>query len=282
MFYNELIEFRPKVSIIISFYNKIDNLKLVLAGLTRQSFKEFEVIIADDGSKEDVVNELKQIIENTQLKIIHIWHKDLGWRKNIILNKAICIANSDYLIIIDGDCIPHKHFIKEHFQARQKNVVLAGRRVNLSARISNMLKPAYVKKGFLENLFIPLMIFDRILGKGSYIEYALYIRSKWLRKKINMKDRGILGSNFSIHKQNILEINGFDERYLAPYLGEDTDLEYRLRLNGISVKTVKYLAIQFHIYHKRLINMKQNEIIFEDTKKNQYAYTPYGIIKKPN
>ncbi len=272
--------FNPKVSLIVSFYNKIDILKLVLAGLERQSFKEFEVIIADDGSKEAVVNEIKQIIAISNLNIIHVWHEDFGWRKNIIFNCAIVKAKADYLIFIDGDCIPHKHFIKEHYLERQKNVVLAGRRVNLSKRVSRILKPSFVKSGFLENLFIPLMIVERLLGKGSFIEYALYIKSKQLRKKINNKDRGILGCNFSIHKQDILAINGFDERYLSPYLGEDTDLEYRLRLNGLSVKTVKYLAIQFHIYHERLINTKQNEIIFEDTKKNHYAYTPYGIVKK--
>jgi Glycosyltransferases, probably involved in cell wall biogenesis len=273
-------EYLPKVSLIISFYNKIDILKLVLAGLEKQSFKEFEVIIADDGSKAEVVNEIKQIIANSKLNIIHIWHEDLGWRKNIALNNAIIKSKADYLVFIDGDCILHKHFIKEHYLARQQNVMLAGRRVYLSERVSQILKPAYVKHGFLENLFVPLMIIDRLLGKGSYIEYALYIRSKWLRKKINNKDRGILGSNFSIHKQDILAINGFDERYASPYLGEDTDLEYRLRLNGIKVKTLKFLAIQYHFYHERLVNTKQNESIFEDTLKNKYVYTPYGIKKQ--
>jgi len=273
-------EYLPKVSLIVSFYNKIDIFKLVLAGLERQSFKEFEVIIADDGSKVEVVNELRQIISSSKLNIIHLWHEDLGWRKNIALNNAIIKSKADYLVFIDGDCIPHKHFIKEHYLARQQNVMLAGRRVYLSERVSRILKPAYVKHGFLENLFVPLMIIDRLLGKGSYIEYALYIRSKWLRKKINNKDRGILGSNFSIHKQDILAINGFDERYTSPYLGEDTDLEYRLRLNGIKVKTLKFLAIQYHFYHERLVNTKQNESIFEDTLKNKYVYTPYGIKKQ--
>jgi glycosyltransferase involved in cell wall biosynthesis len=270
----------PKVSLIISFYNKLDVLKLVLAGLERQSFKEFEAIIADDGSKQEVVDEIKQIIETTKLNLIHIWHEDLGWRKNIALNNAIIKSRSEYLVFIDGDCIPHKHFIKEHYLSRQEGVVLAGRRVNLSKRISRILKPSFVRSGYLENLFIPLIIIERLLGKGSYIEYALYIKSKWLRKKINNKDRGILGSNFSLHKQDILAINGFDERYNAPYLGEDTELEYRLRLNGLSVRTVKYLAIQFHIYHERLVNTKQNETIFDDTKKNNYIYIPYGIKKQ--
>ena len=270
----------PKVSLIISFYNKLDILKLVLAGLERQSFKEFEVIIADDGSKQEIVDELKRIIAYSKLNIVHVWHEDLGWRKNIALNNAIIKSRAEYLVFIDGDCIPHKHFIKEHYLSRQKSVVLAGRRVNLSEHISRILKPSFVRHGYLENLFIPLMIFERFLGKGSYIEYGLYIKSKRIRKKINKKDRGILGSNFSIHKQDILAINGFDERYNSPYLGEDTDLEYRLRLYGFSVRTVKFLAIQFHTFHERLVNTKQNEAIFEDTKKNNYAYIPYGIKKQ--
>jgi len=111
-------------SVIISFYNKIEILKLVLAGFERQSRKGFEIIIADDGSANAVVDELQRIIKASPLQIKHVWHPDNGWRKNIILNRAIASSCSEYIVFTDGDCIPHRHFIKEHLLAKRKNHVL--------------------------------------------------------------------------------------------------------------------------------------------------------------
>lgn len=124
-----------KATLIISFYNKIDYLKLVLAGMERQSSNEFEIIIADDGSREEVVRELKEIMDRSSLAIKHVWQEDKGFRKCRILNKSICEAKTDYLIFIDGDCVPHKEFVREHIENRSKGVCLAGRRVNLSKKL---------------------------------------------------------------------------------------------------------------------------------------------------
>ena len=96
-----------KASIIAAFYNRIDYLKLVLAGLERQTEKDFELIIADDGSRKDIVEEIKVIQTIHSFPIKHIWQEDKGFRKNRILNKAIIASESDYLIFIDADCIPH-------------------------------------------------------------------------------------------------------------------------------------------------------------------------------
>ncbi|MHB8336741.1 MAG: glycosyltransferase, partial [Ignavibacteriaceae bacterium] len=50
-----------KASVILSFYNKIDYLKLVLAGFERQTFNDFEVIIADDGSSGEVISGIENL-----------------------------------------------------------------------------------------------------------------------------------------------------------------------------------------------------------------------------
>jgi cellulose synthase/poly-beta-1,6-N-acetylglucosamine synthase-like glycosyltransferase len=208
-----------------------------------------------------------------------MWHKDKGWQKNIILNKAIVAASSEYAIFIDGDCIPHRHFIKEHLLAKEKNLVLTGRRVLLSERISEFLTVNKVRRGFLERMLLPWMILEQLFGNGQFVENAIYFKWKWIRKRINKKDRGLLGSNFSIHKVDLLAINGFDERYLSPYIGEDTDLEYRLRLTGCRFKHLKHLAIQYHYFHPRLEFNDSNYSIFNDNKQRGTAYTPFGIMK---
>jgi glycosyltransferase involved in cell wall biosynthesis len=268
-----------EASVILSFYNKIEVLKLVLSGFERQSLKNFEIIIADDGSDNSVVHELQQIMQGSSLHISHVWHPDQGWQKNTILNKAIVAANSDYIIFTDGDCIPHRHFVKEHFMAKETNYALTGRRVLLSRRVSEFLTVSRVRHGFLEKILVPWMILERLSGEGQFVENALYFKWKWIRKKINKKDRGLLGSNFSIHKADLLAINGFDERYQSPYVGEDTDLEFRLRLNGCKFRHLKHLAIQYHYFHPRLEFNDSNYGILNDNKQRTTGYTPFGIIK---
>jgi glycosyltransferase involved in cell wall biosynthesis len=186
-------------SLIIAFYNKLDYLEMVLAGLQRQSFKDYEIIIADDGSNEQTVSQIRDMISHAELPIHHVWHEDRGFRKNRILNQAIQKARGEYLVFIDMDCIPHREFMREH--------VLHGKTKKLSADL--------VQNGYLENHPCQL-IFDGLFGQSKDVEKGIYLRSSWLRGILNRKTRGILGCNFSISKKNMLDINGFDEHYEAP------------------------------------------------------------------
>ena len=90
-----------KISIIIGFYNKIELLSKLLEALRLQTMTDFEAVIADDGSKEEVVQAIKQLQAESPFPIVHVWHEDKGWRKNIILNKAVMAAHGEYLIFID-------------------------------------------------------------------------------------------------------------------------------------------------------------------------------------
>ncbi|PJA98865.1 MAG: Chondroitin polymerase, partial [Ignavibacteriales bacterium CG_4_9_14_3_um_filter_30_11] len=107
-------------SVIISFYKNIEYLNLVLAGFERQSENDFEIIIADDGSDENVIKQIEELSTEFPFRVIHIWQEDKGFRKNKILNQAVVSSNSDYLIFIDGDCVPHSKFIEEHLSAKSK------------------------------------------------------------------------------------------------------------------------------------------------------------------
>lgn len=267
-----------KTSVIAAFYNNLQYLKLVLAGFERQSEKEFEFIIADDGSKEEVVKEIENIASNYTFRIKHVWHPDNGFRKNKILNKAILASESDYLIFIDSDCVPHYKFVEEHLNEKQQNTVCTGRRVNLSQKITNILTEAKIREGFLESNNI-LLLEDALFGKSNYVEKGFYFENKFLRKFFNKKSRGLLGCNFSLYKKDILAINGFDERYKAPSIGEDTDVEYRLRLNGVNIKSLNHIAVQYHLYHKLQERLQKNLDLFEEVKKSNKAYTSFGLIK---
>ncbi|MDP2362199.1 MAG: glycosyltransferase, partial [Ignavibacteria bacterium] len=116
-----------KTSVIAAFYNNIKYLKLVLSGFERQTENEFEIVIADDGSNEEVLKEIESLASNYSFRIKHIWHPDKGFRKNKILNQAILASESDYLIFIDADCVSHSKFVEEHLNEKMNDVVLTGR-----------------------------------------------------------------------------------------------------------------------------------------------------------
>lgn len=267
-----------KTSVIAAFYNNIKYLKLVLAGFERQTENDFEFIVADDGSTDAVVKEIESIASNYSFRIKHTWYQDKGFRKNKILNQAILASSSDYLIFIDADCVPHSKFVEEHINEKQENIVLTGRRVNLSQKLTNLLTEENVKEGFLEANKLR-MLEDAIFGKSNYVEKGFYLENKFLRNIFNKKYRGLLGCNFSLHNKDMLDINGFDERYEAPSIGEDSDVQFRLELNGIKVKSVNHIAVQYHLYHKLQERLQKNLDLFEEVKKTRLAFTPFGIKK---
>lgn len=271
----------PTISVIISFYKRVDYLRLVFAGLERQTFNDFEVIIADDGSDETVKKQVQQLRHSGPFPTRYVWHEDRGFRKNKILNCAIRAAQSPYLIFIDGDCVLHRNFIREHYNYRAKQVCLSGKRVLLSEKLTELLSPDKVSEGCLEHHFWKL-VFDNLAGQSTLVEKGWYFKNPLLRKLINSKNRGLIGCNFSLYKNDIAAINGFDERYELPYVGEDTDVEYRLRLNGVSIQPLYNIAIQYHLFHPKQPRSGKNLAIFNKVQKMKTAYTPYGIINRNN
>ena len=263
-------------SLIIAFYNQPDYLTLVMAGLERQTLKDYEIIIADDGSNEQTVSQIQEMILQSELPIHHVWHEDHGFRKNRILNQAIQKAAGEYLVFIDMDCIPHREFMREHVVNGRAGVCLTGRRVNLSDKISQKLSPDLIREGYLEN-HIWQLIFDGLFGQSKDVEKGIYLKSSWLRGILNRKMRGILGCNFSVSKKDMLDVNGFDERYEAPSVGEDTDVQYRLELNDIRIKSVNHMAIQYHLYHPLQPRPKENLDLFKKIQASAQAFTSYGI-----
>ena len=265
-----------RTSVVISFYNRLDYLKFVLAGFERQTLRDFEIIIADDGSKREVVEEIEKLSRNISFPVTHLWHEDKGFRKNKILNRAITSSNSEYLIFVDGDCVPHKEFVKEHLNYSSIGKCLTGRRVNLSEKITNGLTLEKVRNGYLEENTLSL-IADSLFGKSNYVERGFYFRNQFIRNILNKKKRGLLGCNFSLFKKDMFAINGFDERYELPSIGEDSDVQFRLELQKVKIVSLGNIAVQYHLYHKLQDRSQKNLDLFAEIKKNALFYTPFGI-----
>lgn len=272
-------ERQPKLSIIISVYNNLRCLELIFESLKRQTFKDFEAIVSDDGSNAEFVAATKKLIEDAPFPAKHVWHEDRGWRKNETLNKSVLASEAEYLVFIDGDCIPHYRFLEEHFKYACKGEAVSGRRVRLSYEICEKLSPEKIRKGFLDN---SILLALKLIGKESHAENAVRIRREWLRKLLITERReGLFGCNFSLYKSDLMLVNGFDERFVLPGVGEDTDLEMRLRKINILPRSKKHLITVYHMKHKTNgIADPKNYDLLRENELSESAYTPYGIVKQ--
>lgn len=268
---------KPAVTVIISVYNKWEWVELVLVALEIQSFTDFEVVIADDGSSAAFVDALKRYSAVSPLSIQHVWHEDKGFRKTRILNGALKTAKGDYLIFIDGDCVPDRHFVADHWHNRQADTILAGRRVNLSPAVTTTVTGGRIREGYLSSpAFYGQVWLDNFRKRGKHAEKSVRL-PRFLHRLLPEQSRGILGCNFSLHRDDLLGINGFDMRYEAPAFGEDTDIDVRLRWQGKKVKLLKFQAVQYHLYHKKLERASGNDKIFAEVLEKKQAVTPYGL-----
>ncbi|MDB1122450.1 glycosyltransferase [Vibrio algarum] len=267
-------------SIIISFYNNTKALGLILTALESQK-DNFEVIIADDGSNDDAVKYVKDKIVTSPFAIKLVSQKDNGFRKNRILNKAISISSSEYLIFIDGDCIPQTNFVEDHLSNSEKGYLLNGRRVDLPEELGEELyTQANPESFFARNNLKVLALY--LTSKGKNIEKGFRIKNKILLAFLNRKDKGIVGCNFSAFKSDLVLVNGFDNTYEAASIGEDTDIEFRMRGVGIKVKNVFYQANILHLMHKELPRTQAVLDIFEVTKKTQQYIALNGLEQAYN
>lgn len=238
----------PVLSLVIAVYNKPEILRLVLAACDRQSMREFEVIVADDGSGPAVAEVVRESQHLYSFPIVHLWHEDAGWRKNTMLNNALRAAQTEYLVFIDGDCLPSRHFLLDHWQEREPGKVLMGRRVETSARWSQRLSMDTITSGAFDRYGWREWR-DGFRGEALRLEDGLRIRSRFVRTILLRTVRGMLGSNFSAWKHDLVAINGFDELYNGPGCGEDSDIEFRLSLIGVTGKSLRNLAVQYHVHH---------------------------------
>jgi glycosyltransferase involved in cell wall biosynthesis len=265
-------------SVIISFYNNTAALQCILRSLEQQqpSIANFEVIIADDGSSDESVAEVERFIRQTSLPIKHIHQDDIGFRKNRILNKAVHRSESEYLIFIDGDCIPQDNFIADHLFSSEKGHVLNGRRVDLPSQYKSKLYSTDTPNQFFSDNLLSIL-FNYLKGQGKNIEKGFRIKNKALSLFLNRKKKGIVGCNFSLFKADFMAINGFNNDYEVASIGEDTDIQYRLEKNGIVVKNIFFQATMLHVIHPELPRLQQALDILEQTINNNEIIAKNGF-----
>ncbi|NOQ32288.1 MAG: glycosyltransferase [Helicobacteraceae bacterium] len=241
-----------KVSIIIAYYKNLKVLQIVLDSFKSQTYKNFEIVLAEDDDTKETIEFLKQY--KNILNIIHVSQPDVGLAKNIIQNKAIVRATGEYLLFLDGDIVPYSNFIEVQVKLAKKKHILSGRRVNLPEDttkkiLDGKLSPLNVEKNYY--IYSLKFMFDREVRfeQGLYFDrdglfYGLFLKNR-------KRNTEILGCNFSCFKEDFVAINGFDESYGLSILGDDTDLTWRFKAAGYKLVSSKNIANVFHLWHKQ-------------------------------
>lgn len=268
----------PRVSLIISVYKDVESLSVILDALRFQTYKDYEVIVSEDGEFEGMRTLLQE-----KPNIMHLTQPDEGWRKNRALNNAVRCSNGEYLVFIDGDCVPHHRFLENHVRLSCEKSVLAGRRVKLGRRYTGLFKDRTIVLPTLQRR--TLLEFAAMREDGAkFYEEGIYVSPDSLAGRLlaKKKVRTIKGCNMSFYRKDIEFINGFDEDYVLPAVGEDVDLIWRFRAAGFKFQSVKHFALLYHLHHAENWNDHSinEEMMLQKMRTGEYVCRN-GLSKHP-
>jgi len=258
-------------SLIITTYNWKEALELVLLSACNQSLPPSEIIIADDGSREDTKKLINEVAHNTTIPIIHSWQEDEGFRAAQSRNKAIAKAGAEYIIVVDGDIILHKDFIKDHMKFSQKDHFVQGIRAKLNQEKSEEIIKS---KQFR---FAPFEA--GIKNKRNSIKLSLL--SKIFSGKRYFNKLAMLQTcNMAFFRKDCILVNGFNEDFIG-WGKEDSEFGYRLLSAGIKRMDLRFAAIGYHIHHEGNSRdmLEENIRIFQNTVDNKLCECKNGIRK---
>lgn len=263
------------IGVIISTYNNPAWLEKTLWGFMCQLRAADEIIIADDGSKPETRNMVMRYEDKLPIK--YVWHEDKGFRKTKILNEALKVAESDYLIFTDQDCVPRNDFIATHEHRARRGHFLSGGYFRLPMSISLTMQQDDITS---QRAF--QLKWLRQLGLKLTFKRTKLIQTKWFSKMMNRITPARAtwnGMNSSGWRSDILAAKGFDER--MQYGGEDRELGERLVNAGLSGIQIRYSAIVLHLDHQRPYKsaeaIKKNRSIRKQTRKNHLTKTAHGL-----
>ncbi len=230
-----------KTSVIVTTYKRPDALKRVLEGLGHQTVLPDEVIVADDGSGPNTREMIRCLRKDSPPYLLHhVWQEDRGFRAARIRNKAILQSRGDYLISLDGDCVPGKHFIADHLRLAEKGFFFQGKRILVGRSLA------------------PLFTHEDANSPHKLLRYAVtnkirnrhhIIRMTRFPSMTSTSLNGIKSCNMGFFRNDILAVNGFNEDFVG-WGREDSELAVRLFVYGLKRKGHPFMAICYHLWHE--------------------------------
>jgi glycosyltransferase involved in cell wall biosynthesis len=234
------------ISLVVTTYNRSDALSLVLSGLRAQSDPHFEVILADDGSSTEHIKRASAAITRLGSKVTHVWHPDVGFTASQVRNLGVAAAKGDYIIFLDGDCVPEVDFVAQHRKLMQRGCFVNGSRVLLSAGLTGeLLRSPQSPHGQTASYWVR----QRLSGRASKLSGLLRLPDGKFRCHSEFRWKGIRSCNLAVWRTDYEQVNGFDETFVG-WGHEDADFVLRLHNAGLVRKNGFCATEVFHLWHR--------------------------------
>ncbi|WP_425325943.1 glycosyltransferase family 2 protein [Neisseria wadsworthii] len=259
-----------RVSLLITTYNRPDALQKVLYSTLQQSVKPVEILIADDGSREDTAEVIQIFASHCPIPVKHLWQEDDGFRAAQARNRAIAAANGEYMVIIDGDMVLHPEFIRDHIQAAQKNTLIQGSRVMLTQeKTAELLSRSDQTE--------PISLFDKGIEKRLSALRCSHL-SKFIWRKKSQSHKSIKSCNMGFFREDALAVNGFNNEFVG-WGREDSEFVARLYHHGLKRRNLKFSGIAYHLWHHEAERdaLPHNDALLNKTLENKLTRCENGV-----
>lgn len=266
-----------RLSVVVTTYNQPAWLEKVLWGFEAQGFREFELLVADDGSDAPTRALIDRLRPQLGYDVRHVWHAHEGFRKCTILNAAIAVAASEYLFFTDGDCIPRPDVLAVHVRHARRGTFLSGGYLKLPLATSEAITKDDILAGRATDL-------GWLRANGTRVDRRS-LRLAWGPRLAAFFDRitptgaTFNGHNASVWRDDLIRVNGFDER--LEYGGLDRELGERLENAGVRGKQIRHRALVVHLDHprgyRRTEAMARNRAIRDEVAAKRITRAPVGL-----
>jgi glycosyltransferase involved in cell wall biosynthesis len=263
------------ISVIVATYNRPDTLDACLRSLAAQTDRNFEVIVADDGSDVGTAAVINEWSRRMSVPLKHAWHADRGFRLAEIRNRAIRLAEGDYCIFLDGDCLARPNFIAAHRGLMEPGWFVTGNRVLLSEAMTERALQLGARP---EDWKFSQWTWHRLRGGVNRVLPLATLPFNKLRKRSPSKWSGARGSNMAFWLSDLIAVDGFDTSFTG-WGREDSDIFIRMIRNRVRRKDGRFATTVLHLWHKEAdrAQLKANDRQLEEVLMSDRIRAQHGL-----
>jgi glycosyltransferase involved in cell wall biosynthesis len=229
----------PRLSVIVSTFERPDALRLALEGYARSRFRDFEVIVADDGSADGTGALVAELASASPYPLSRVWQPHEGFRLAAARNLAVRAARGSVLAFADGDCIPLDGSLESLALRCEPGRAVTGDRCILARDETERL---LARVDRVEDTTI--VATRRELPRLRRLRWKnrLYGFTRWKPRP------KLVAANAAVHRIDFERVNGFDERFVG-WGYEDEDFARRLRWTGVRIVDAALESLVLHLFH---------------------------------
>jgi glycosyltransferase involved in cell wall biosynthesis len=256
-----------RVSVIVTTFNRPFHLRRALEGLRTQTRLPDQVVVADDGSDEPTGRLIRRFAAVAPFPVVHARQEHDGFRAARNRNQGAAAADGEYIIFLDGDCTPSRHFVADHLRLARPGRFIQGHYIRVSEKAWRRING---REGCCRLL--------KLRFTGGINKWRAALRLPGWSWRRNTSRRALAG-NLALFRADFLAVNGFDERFVG-WGDEDRELVDRLQRAGLRRRDASWSAYVFHLWHPPADRSRKDDNfrLFQALHDGP-TFTPYGIVR---